>query len=1105
MEGEPEDSDDDVQGEHKTTVLWEKRIQQSIVVDLSEDESLRLSDLQASSLDFHFSKVESAGSEASVHLKESTELSTGDDKSSGSGVVSSEKLVSHKSGILQRHTMQDEETLHQEYEDPGQNTSDEDQEDLPYDEELGSLYFTHMVGSKSNVTSDGKQSTTGLQSSENVDKQATLSQEDARKHNDVAPTCICPPVDVNQLLLRHLAREEWLQTGRPIEAETLPEVSLLESVDDILCSPSAYNNTAALSNISERENSLSKSAHLEEANLDRTNLDYKVCDVHTQKVPHLHRSFSDLKYGQGQVHYPLPDFSKVAPKVKIPKGPSSGTARPVPSPMIKTQSSPGMLELISRVLEDSGRPSENPQHIHQLTGPTTMHHLQDEYDKLLTEYTEADNLRDKIRLGTNPSSDFCIENYEGDPGNLSEGSHVGPLAPRIPTLVQNQLITSDQGEASDAEKMAAELRDVISQFMQTVDDFKQRVSNRSVSREEQQMMLRSLMEAQDQLERKYMSKKEEHRALEMQNYLGLSRNIGTFDPNRVVEGDIFRVGMHLEDIKEMIDKVMCEQIIPPLLSSTPKAMTMKATSPSSLHEGSSAGLTTEFFKMETKTEAKKEASGDDGLFGERGELLSDDLTNSSNRLSVYFVEGHAEVKDEEEREAALSEGIGSSQQWTPGSGTQGGGLNPNPECDLVDGVSLVVEVSSSSDACSPLRSQGIVCRETDSGFGSSYLNQSSGTLQPSPPTERVHSDGLSTSDSEGSSLNLQTTIHPSNVNRCQGTSANSPVQADLVDLWVQSTTKDSVKLQGPDASNHYACEPILSTAMDREQKERQLCSCNSEAIQDLQAEVSKLKKDLEEGLVQLPQLAQKMDYLASKYRQERRYNSRPRTRHKPTRQRQTSQLRLDDWISTDMDPSKSKGTDSGDASCSQMMLHFHSPPVGGDRVNSISGQFQEKLQANVSDVITSGPMNSRLKEERHNNSKHRTQMATMEGWSVPLPLSTQRPLLQVGYASSCSLPASYKVREPPVHSVSHPRKHSTQSDTALLPSNVYFQQTLSPGSAFPRAGNFRTGSKEEKMNRPLDQALKAARDMKRKTDRMVKRLTADLVKAQLLPQESVQH
>lgn len=49
-----------------------------------------------------------------------------------------------------------------------------------------------------------------------------------------------------------------------------------------------------------------------------------------------------------------------------------------------------------------------------------------------------------------------------------------------------------------------------------------------------------------------------------------------------------------------------------------------------------------------------------------------------------------------------------------------------------------------------------------------------------------------------------------------------------------------------------------------------LCFCpSSEAILALQVEVSRLKKDLDKGLVQLPHLARKMDYLASKYRQDR--------------------------------------------------------------------------------------------------------------------------------------------------------------------------------------------------------------------------------------------
>ena len=71
MEGEPEESDEDVQGEDKPTVLWEKCIQQSIIVDLSEDESLHFSDLEGS-LALHLSQAESAASEASVHLSGKT-------------------------------------------------------------------------------------------------------------------------------------------------------------------------------------------------------------------------------------------------------------------------------------------------------------------------------------------------------------------------------------------------------------------------------------------------------------------------------------------------------------------------------------------------------------------------------------------------------------------------------------------------------------------------------------------------------------------------------------------------------------------------------------------------------------------------------------------------------------------------------------------------------------------------------------------------------------------------------------------------------------------------------------------------------------------------
>lgn len=61
------EAESDVQGEDKPTVLWKKCIQQSIFVDLSEDESLHLSDFE-NSLDLHLSQAESAPSEVSIHL-----------------------------------------------------------------------------------------------------------------------------------------------------------------------------------------------------------------------------------------------------------------------------------------------------------------------------------------------------------------------------------------------------------------------------------------------------------------------------------------------------------------------------------------------------------------------------------------------------------------------------------------------------------------------------------------------------------------------------------------------------------------------------------------------------------------------------------------------------------------------------------------------------------------------------------------------------------------------------------------------------------------------------------------------------------------------------
>lgn len=379
--------------------------------------------------------------------------------SSDSSIVSSQSErvaeIKSKSSILhvsaQRpNTMQDEPPVNQGYEDPGQNTSDEDQDDLPYDGDLGSRYFNQTANSEGNMSSGGRETVHGspdvpallecntrdrdgvierfVSVERNVEKPAALSQEDANtKQNNCEFAPSCPsPADIHQLLLRHFSQEELLRSGRLIEAETLPEVSLLESVDDTVFSwAPTHNSTAINSNHSERpacsseidsesfcsgrsdekSNTASENSGLEDeaektdnvisvatdssasidskqGSGDTSAIDVVKQDDQVQRVPLVRtRSFSEMKYGQGQVHYPLPDFSKVAPKVKIPKAPC-GPARPVPespSSMHRAQSSPGLLEVISRVLEDSVQPPEKAyvfKDEDKETPTALVHHLQ---------------------------------------------------------------------------------------------------------------------------------------------------------------------------------------------------------------------------------------------------------------------------------------------------------------------------------------------------------------------------------------------------------------------------------------------------------------------------------------------------------------------------------------------------------------------------------------------------------------------------------------------------------------------------------------------------------------------------------------------------------
>ncbi len=306
------------------------------------------------------------------------------------------------------------------------NTSDEEHEELPYDGAHRN-YKTEMNLKASlcempsqNLSMLDKLSMPIGNAEQTEACQSNLTHGLLSNHNakkDVAPplaTPIQPSDHIHYFLLRHFSKEELLNSSRIIDAETLPEMSLMDSIDETVRSKASQAPQIFVGErekiqdaVEEPDPSIAESHGLAELNVSNESSsskepgmtcisdaasagddddDNKECPKQNSSADSLDlskadalkpkcslsrtRSHSELKYGQGKVHYPLPDFSKVAPKVKIPKG--NGSVKPISqSPaMARAQSSPGILgksvssckptaDIISRVLEDSIMPPEN--------------------------------------------------------------------------------------------------------------------------------------------------------------------------------------------------------------------------------------------------------------------------------------------------------------------------------------------------------------------------------------------------------------------------------------------------------------------------------------------------------------------------------------------------------------------------------------------------------------------------------------------------------------------------------------------------------------------------------------------------------------------------
>ncbi|NXP34212.1 AKND1 protein, partial [Leiothrix lutea] len=202
-------------------------------------------------------------------------------------------------------------------------------------------------------------------------------------------------------------------------------------------------------------------------------------------------------------------------------------------------------------------------------------------NEMLTQHADIQNHIDHLRLNPKilPQSDFANASIAISSGHTGTPPDVitlpapvpvqpthGLLKPRLqPGIAASALPAAGTVEAqclnpSDplpqltlGEKMSQILKDQTEQLTKKVEDFSKHMIQETLFFQDKYLALNQLKRYLDALERNYLKAREEHHSLQLQNHKDKPINFGEFDPERRVEGGIFRLGMLLEDIGEQLN------------------------------------------------------------------------------------------------------------------------------------------------------------------------------------------------------------------------------------------------------------------------------------------------------------------------------------------------------------------------------------------------------------------------------------------------------------------------------------------------------------------------------------------------------------------------
>ncbi|NXA21003.1 AKND1 protein, partial [Ibidorhyncha struthersii] len=258
-------------------------------------------------------------------------------------------------------------------------------------------------------------------------------------------------------------------------------------------------------------------------------------------------------------------------------------------------------------------------------------------NEMQTQHADTENHIDHLKLNHKmlPPSDFpnaSIAVYSGDTGTSAEvfTSHApipiqstrglskarlqcGTTASALPAAGTVEVHCPNPSnllpELTLGEKMSQILKDQTDQLIKKVEDFSKHMTQETFLLHDNYMALNQLKRYLDALERNYLTAREKHRNLQLQNYKDKSISVGEFDPERKVEGEIFRLGMLLEDIQEQTDdsKRNLSSLLTSYESAHPSYSLCESSVVSSIADPPERGIETAFLHKNNKEEKSQTA------------------------------------------------------------------------------------------------------------------------------------------------------------------------------------------------------------------------------------------------------------------------------------------------------------------------------------------------------------------------------------------------------------------------------------------------------------------------------------------------------------------